>query len=63
MAVVKLRRNLAAGRTVRNITSPRFDVPTTIARSGGRNYVVNEVVLVAHDEQPEESLHVLGTTP
>ncbi|MEA2176989.1 MAG: hypothetical protein QOG77_286 [Solirubrobacteraceae bacterium] len=41
VTVVKLRRNLAAGRIVREIDSSRFAVPTTIARSGGRDYVVN----------------------
>jgi hypothetical protein len=41
ISVVKLRRNLSAGRIARTITSERFQVPTTIARSGGRNYVVN----------------------
>ncbi len=41
ISVVKLRRNLSAGRIARTITSERFQVPTTMARSGGRNYVVN----------------------
>jgi sugar lactone lactonase YvrE len=41
ISVVKLSRNLTRGRISRTITSPRFEVPTTIARSGGRNYVVN----------------------
>ena len=31
----------AAAFIARTITSPKFEVPTTIARSGGRNYVVN----------------------
>ena len=37
---LKLSRNLSSARTVRDITRKEFDVPTTIARSGGRNYVV-----------------------
>ena len=41
VTVVRLRRNLSSGRIVREIDSDAFDVPTTIARSGGRNYVVN----------------------
>ena len=41
VTVVKVRSDLASGRIVREIDSPLFDVPTTIARSGGRNYVVN----------------------
>ena len=39
--VLKLSKDLSAATTVRDITRPEFDVPTTIARSGGRNYVVN----------------------
>ena len=38
---LKLSKDLSSATTVRDITSPAFDVPTTIARSGGRNYVVN----------------------
>jgi sugar lactone lactonase YvrE len=38
---LKLSRDLSSARTVRDITRDEFDVPTTIARSGGRNYVVN----------------------
>jgi hypothetical protein len=41
ISVVKLRRDLSEGRIVKTIYSPLFQVPTTIARSGGRNYVVN----------------------
>jgi len=41
ISVVKLGRGLSSGRIVRTIESERFQVPTTIARSGGRNYVVN----------------------
>jgi len=41
ITVVKLDRNLASGRIARTIHSELFQVPTTIARSGGRNYVVN----------------------
>ena len=41
ISVVKLGRNLASGRIAATIHSELFQVPTTIARSGGRNYVVN----------------------
>jgi hypothetical protein len=41
VAVVRLRRNLTSGRYARDIMSDEFHFPTTIARSGGRNYVVN----------------------
>ena len=41
ISVVKLSHDLASGRIARTITSERFQVPTTMARSGGRNYVVN----------------------
>ena len=41
VSVVKLRKNLTSGVIVREISDAKFDVPTTIARSGGRNYVVN----------------------
>jgi WD40 repeat protein len=41
ISVVKLSRDLSRGFIARTITDERFDVPTTIARSGGRNYVVN----------------------
>ena len=41
VSVVKLSRDLSTGTIDRTITDPRFDTPTTIARSGGRNYVVN----------------------
>src|SRR5918998_1545663 len=41
ISVVKLDRNLTSARIVRTIHSDLFQVPTTIARSGGRNYVVN----------------------
>ena len=41
ISVVKLSRDLSSGTIVRTITDETFDVPTTIARSGGRNYVVN----------------------
>lgn len=41
VTVVRLRRNLSEGRIVREIDSDLFVVPTTIARSGGRSYVVN----------------------
>ena len=35
IAVVKLDRGLRSGRVVRTITSPDFDVPTTVARKHG----------------------------
>jgi hypothetical protein len=38
---LRLSKDLSSATTVRDITSAEFDVPTTIARSGGRNYVVN----------------------
>ena len=41
ISVVKLARNLASGRIAATIDSELFQVPTTMARSGGRNYVVN----------------------
>ena len=41
VSTVRLSRNLTSGTIVRAISDPRFDVPTTIARSGGRFYVVN----------------------
>ena len=41
VSVVRLSRDLTAGSITRTITDADFDVPTTIARSGGRNYVVN----------------------
>src|SRR5687768_12450762 len=41
ISVVKLSRDLTTGTIVRTITDADFDVPTTIARSGGRFYVVN----------------------
>ncbi len=41
ISVVKLSRDLTTGTITRTITDADFDVPTTIARSGGRNYVVN----------------------
>ena len=41
ISVVKLGRNLSSGRIAGTIHSELFQVPTTIARSGGRNYVVN----------------------
>jgi outer membrane protein assembly factor BamB len=41
VSVVRLSRDLGSGFIARTITDADFDVPTTIARSGGRNYVVN----------------------
>jgi len=41
VAVVALSRNVLRGTVVREITSPAFDVPTTIAGSGEPLYVVN----------------------
>jgi sugar lactone lactonase YvrE len=41
IAVVKLSTHLDKGTVARTITSPNFDVPTTIARHGARLYAVN----------------------
>jgi sugar lactone lactonase YvrE len=41
VAVLRLARDLRSGALARTITDPDFDVPTTIARSGKRLYVVN----------------------
>jgi hypothetical protein len=41
ISVVKLARDLSSGRIAGTIESELFEVPTTIARSGGRKYVVN----------------------
>jgi hypothetical protein len=41
VSVVKLGRGLSSGRIAGTIHSALFQVPTTIARSGGRSYVVN----------------------
>jgi sugar lactone lactonase YvrE len=41
IAEVRLDRGFAAGRVVRTITDPDFDVPTTIARHGGTLWAVN----------------------
>ena len=41
IAVVRLSRNLASGRVVREITNPAFDVTTTLAKSRGGLYTVN----------------------
>ena len=38
---VQLSRDLTTAIVTRRSPTPDFDVPTTIARSGGRNYVVN----------------------
>ena len=41
ISVVQLAPDLASGRIVGTISSPGFDVPTTIARFGDRLYAVN----------------------
>lgn len=41
IAVVKLDKGLGSGSVTRELTDPDFDVPTTLARSGGRLYTVN----------------------
>ena len=41
VAVVALSADLLSGRVVDEITSPAFDVPTTIARLGNRLYLPN----------------------
>jgi hypothetical protein len=58
VTVVKLRRNLTAGRIVREIDSSRFAVPTTIARSGGRDYVVNAKFGTTAPDTPYEVVKV-----
>lgn len=41
VAVVELNRRLTSGEVVDELTSPDFDVPTTITRFGDRFYLVN----------------------
>jgi sugar lactone lactonase YvrE len=41
VAVVKLTADLGSGTVVRHLTHPKFDVPTTIDRSGNRLYLPN----------------------
>lgn len=41
IAVIELAPDLSNGQVVETITSPTFDVPTTIAKFGNRLYVVN----------------------
>ena len=41
IAVIRLSADLTTGTIVRTITSPHFDVPTTIAQHGNRLYAVN----------------------
>ena len=41
IAVVRLAPNLGSGSVTRTITSPSFDVPTTVASFGSRLYAVN----------------------
>jgi sugar lactone lactonase YvrE len=41
IAVVRLAPDFRSGTVTRTITSPSFDVPTTIARQGARLYAVN----------------------
>jgi sugar lactone lactonase YvrE len=41
VAKIALSANLRSGRVVRRISSPGFDVPTTIAEQGSRLYAVN----------------------
>jgi sugar lactone lactonase YvrE len=41
IAVVELERGLHAGEVVKRVTSPGFDVPTTVAQRGDFLYVVN----------------------
>jgi sugar lactone lactonase YvrE len=41
IAVVRLAPNLGSGAVTRTITSPNFDVPTTVASFGSRLYAVN----------------------
>lgn len=41
VAVVRLNKHATEGRVVERLTDPRFDVPTTVARSGSRLYLPN----------------------
>jgi sugar lactone lactonase YvrE len=41
IAVIRLSPDLSSGRVVDNITSPKFQVPTTVARHGNELAVVN----------------------
>jgi sugar lactone lactonase YvrE len=41
ISTVKLRHHLGSGQIVRELTDPRFQVPTTIDRFGNRLYAVN----------------------
>jgi hypothetical protein len=41
VSVVQLSQDLTSGRLLRVLTDPALQVPTTIARSGSRYYVVN----------------------
>ncbi|MFN8445785.1 MAG: hypothetical protein U0175_33655 [Caldilineaceae bacterium] len=41
IAVIKLNKDLAAGKLIKTITDPAFRVPTTITRSDDALYVVN----------------------
>lgn len=41
VAVLKLDRDGASGTVLRQLTDPRFDVPTTVAAFGGRLYLPN----------------------
>ena len=41
ITVIRLDRTFTSGRIVDTITSPQFDVPTTMARFGNRFYLVN----------------------
>ena len=41
VAVIRLDRTFTSGEVVDELTSPDFDVPTTITRFGHRFYLVN----------------------
>ncbi len=58
VTVVRLRRNLTEGRIVREIDSARFEVPTTIARSFGRFYVVNAKFMRPNPDMSSEVVRV-----
>ena len=58
VAVVKLRRNLSEGDYRRELTREEFEVPTTIARSGGRLYVVNAKFMRPNPDQSYEVVKV-----
>ena len=63
VAVVSLAPGLGSGVVVRHLTDPDLDVPTTIARSGARLYVVNARFGVADPAEATYSVARLGRSP